>query len=323
MLSAYLFDQRKGESVEAWADALQSLTGSQVLWLDLLDVSAAEELEVKDALGLEDLDICGDGRQQPALTQRADYLEVTAVCVVETEDRSPAQPATINCFVGKNWVVTSHAIELAIIDEFRARTEGQGDIGDLDAPTFLAALLGSVVTSYQRAFDRIEMDLEEFDLEALRSARRDTEQRIGVLVDVRQQVGALRRSLVPHREVFVALSEREFDPVSTEQSANRFIALAVKTDAALTAALDAKNAITGSFDVVIARTEHRTNEIMKVLALASILLLPGALIAGVMGMNVNFSASVFTHSPTFWAVMVLIALLAVGTLGAARVKHWI
>jgi len=180
-----------------------------------------------------------------------------------------------------------------------------------------------VVTSYQRAFDKIEIDLEEFDVEALRSARRDTEEQIGVLVDVRRQVGALRRSLVPHRELFVALSEREFDPVSTEQSAKRFNDLAVKTDAALAAALDAKNAITGSFDVVIARTEHRTNEIMKVLALASILLLPGALIAGLMGMNVNFGANVFAGSELFWIVMALIVLLAVGTLGAARMKHWI
>jgi magnesium transporter len=323
MLSAYLFDQRLGENVEAWADALHGLSGSQVLWLDLLDASAAEEGELKDALGLEDLDICGDGREKPALTQREDYLEVTAVCVVSAEDGSAAQPATINCFVGKNWVVTSHSVELALIDEFRERTEGQGDIGDLDAPTFLASLLGSVVTSYQRAFDKIEMDLEEFDIEALRSARRDTEQRIGVLVDVRRQVGALRRSLVPHREVFVALSEREFDPVSTEQSAKRFSDLAAKTDSALGSALDAKNAITGSFDVVIARTEHRTNEIMKVLALASILLLPGALIAGLMGMNVNFSANVFASSEMFWIVVALIVLLAVGTLGAARMKHWI
>lgn len=323
MLSAYLFDQSQGASVVDWVDAFQRLAGTQVLWLDLIGASAAEELEVRDALGLQDLDICGDGREKPALTQREDYLEVTAVCVVQTEDGSAAEPATINCFVGENWVVTSHTIELALIDEFRERTDGQGDIGDLDAPTFLAALLGSVVTSYQRAFDKIEMDLEEFDLEALLSARRDTEQRIGVLVDVRRQVGALRRSLVPHREVFVALSEREFDPVSTEQSAKRFNDLAVKTDAALAAALDAKNAITGSFDVVIARTEHRTNEIMKVLALASILLLPGALLAGLMGMNVNFGANVFAGSVLFWIVIAVILLLAAGTLGAARMKHWI
>ena len=121
----------------------------------------------------------------------------------------------------------------------------------------------------------------------------------------------------------MALSQREFDPVSTEQSAKRFNDLAVKTDAALAAALDAKNPITGPFDVVIARAEHRTNEIMKVLALASILLLPGALIAGVMGMNVNLSAHAFAGSVLFWVVLAVIALLAGGTLGAARLKHWI
>jgi len=36
MLSAYLFDQRQGESVEEWADALQGLSGDQLLWLDVL-----------------------------------------------------------------------------------------------------------------------------------------------------------------------------------------------------------------------------------------------------------------------------------------------
>jgi hypothetical protein len=35
MVSAYLFDQRRGERIEAWQDALGGLTESQVLWLDL------------------------------------------------------------------------------------------------------------------------------------------------------------------------------------------------------------------------------------------------------------------------------------------------
>jgi Mg2+ and Co2+ transporter CorA len=144
---------------------------------------------------------------------------VTAVCVAEAEDGSAPQPAAIHCFVGENWVVTSHAVELALIDEFRERADGPGEIGVLVAPSFLASLLGSVITTYQRAFDKIEMNLEEFDLEALRSPGGDAERRIGVLVDVRRQIGALRRSLVPHREVFVALSQRELDPVSTDQSA--------------------------------------------------------------------------------------------------------
>ena len=89
-------------------------------------------------------------------------------------------------------------------------------------------------------------------------------------------------------------------------SAERFEKLTEQLDVALSAARDAKDAVVSSFDVLILRTEHRTNEIVKVLTLASILLLPGALIAGVMGMNVNFSAATFARSPLFWAVMAAI-----------------
>jgi Mg2+ and Co2+ transporter CorA len=126
-----------------------------------------------------------------------------------------------------------------------------------------------------------------------------------------------------HRDVFAALTDAEFDPVSSEESAERFGQLASKTDAALAAARDAKDAINGSFDVLIARTEHRTSEIIKVLTEASILLLPGALIAGVMGMNVNFKASTFAHSPIFLGAVLAILLVAGATVGVARSRRWI
>ena len=128
---------------------------------------------------------------------------------------------------------------------------------------------------------------------------------------------------LPTANCFAALSHSEFDPLSSEESAERFTQLGASVDAALAAARDAKDAVIGSFDVLIVRTEHRTNEIMKILTLASILLLPGALIAGVMGMNVNFKAGVFANSPLFWAVITAIALLATATLAAARSRRWI
>ena len=103
-------------------------------------------------------------------------------------------------------------------------------------------------------------------------------------------------------------------------SAERFEKLTAQIDAALASATEAKDAVVSSFDVLILRTEHRTNEIMKVLTLASILLLPGALIAGVMGMNVNFSAGTFAGSPLFWIVIVLIVAIALATLGFARAQ---
>jgi magnesium transporter len=323
MVSACLFDQRRGERIEAWQDALRGLTESQVLWLDLQGSSEKEESEVRAALALSGEDTFAEGDQSPSLGQRETYLKVDTRAASDAGDRSSRESVAISCFIGKNWILTAHASELAVVNDFRERAEGGGEIGILDAPSFLALLLGWVVTSYLQAFDKIEAELEEFDLRVLRSAGRDAEEEIRVLVEIRQRVGGLRRSLALHRDLFAALTDAEFDPVSTQDSAERFRQLAVKTDAALVAARDAKDAINGSFDVLIARTEHRTNEIIKVLTVASILLLPGALIAGVMGMNVNFSASTFAHSPIFLGSVVVILLIAGATLGVARSRRWI
>jgi magnesium transporter len=180
-----------------------------------------------------------------------------------------------------------------------------------------------VVTSYLHAFDEIEETLDEFDVQALANPSNDPEEAIRMLSAARSRVGRLRRTLAPHREVFSALSHSEFDPLSSEQSAERFVALTARVDAALASARDARDGIASSFDVLIVRTEHRTNEIMKVLTIASILLLPGALIAGVAGMNVNFNPDVFVHSSLFWIVDTAIIGIALATLAFARLRRWI
>ena len=85
-------------------------------------------------------------------------------------------------------------------------------------------------------------------------------------------------------------------------------------------ARDAREAIVGSFDVLIARGGHRTNEIMKVLTLTSVILLPGALIAGVMGMN--FKVGLFDEPMLFWVVVAAIAAIAPVTIFLAKSWKW-
>ena len=180
-----------------------------------------------------------------------------------------------------------------------------------------------VVNSYLHAFDEIEESLDEFDVKALRIQAMTRSTRFGMLSAARSRVGRLRRTLAPHREVFATLGHSEFDPLSSQESAQRFLALTERVDAALASARDARDGIASSFDVLIVRTEHRTNEIMKVLTLASILLLPGALLAGVAGMNVNLNPQTFVHSTLFWVVVTAIILIALTTLAFARLRRWI
>ena len=324
MLTAYLFDQRQGKPVEEWADALPSLSKNQTLWVDLVDPSEDEAQAVNEGFGLGGVELrAGEPAARPSLDQSEDHIRVTAIAVSDEENDPAREAVVLDCFIGVNWVLTVHTREVAVIEDFRSQAEGKGELGILDAPSFLATLLEWVVTSYSRAFDEVESTLEEFDVSVLRSPRRDTERQISVLVETRSRVGRLRRALAPHREIFAALAHPELDLISTERSAERFAKLTAQVDNALASARDAKDAVVSSFDVLILRTEHRTGEVVKVLTLASILLLPGALIAGVMGMNVNFSSGVFVHSPLFWVVVSAIVTIALATLGFARLREWI
>ncbi len=325
MVQAYLFDRRQGESVDDWAESLRRLDKDQVLWLDLQDASHEQAADVLDALDLADAGELrlADPEMNPAVEQHEGHLRVTAVAVSDAERDPDRERTVVDCLLGPNWVLTAHSADIPALDDFRTIAEGKGEIGLLDAPSFLSTVLEWVVSSYLHAFDEIEESLDEFDVKALANPSNDPEEEIRMLSAARRRVGRLRRTLAPHREVFATLSHSEFDPLSSQESAERFRALTARVDAALASARDARDGIASSFDVLIVRTEHRTNEIMKVLTLASILLLPGALLAGVAGMNVNFNAQTFVHSALFWVVVTAIILIALTTLALARLRRWI
>jgi magnesium transporter len=325
MVKAYLFDKRRGESVEDWAGCLHRLNKSQLLWLDLQDPSQGQAAEVLDVLDLGDAAELrlGDPDKSPRVEQHEGHLRVIAVAVSDQERDPDRERIVVDCLLGSNWVLTAHTADIAALDDFRSVAEGRGEIGLLDAPSFLSTVLEWVVTGYLHAFDEVEESLDAFDAKALANPSKDPEEEMRVLSAARSRVGRLRRTLAPHREVFAALSHSEFDPLSSQESAERFLALAARVDAALASARDARDGIANSFDVLIVRTEHRTNEIMKVLTLASILLLPGALLAGLAGMNVNFGAQTFVNSVLLWLVVSAIILIALATLALARLRRWI
>jgi Mg2+ and Co2+ transporter CorA len=144
---------------------------------------------------------------------------------------------------------------------------------------------------------------------------------IARLVEARGQIGRLRRALASHREPILALTRPELEAITSSSSAERFAALRDRLETAVQAARDSRESVVGSFDVVLASTGQRTNEIMKVLTLVSVLILPGTLLAGVMGMN--FKLGLFTEDVYLWVVIAAMVLIAIVTLVVARMRDWV
>ena len=319
MSAAILFDRDQVEHLDDISERPRRLSGSKLLWVDL-DRSSEDGLsEVAEVFGLDDETRArlAESRDRAVFRDHGRYLHVSTYAPTDDEE---CRLIALECVVGDNWVVTAHDEPIAVLEEFAARVSGSGDTGSLDGPAFLAALLDWVLGSYSAAFDRIEQRLEEFDVHAMRGDA-EPERDIERLVAMRQQVGKLRRALAAHRSALVSLTYPELEALGDAAASERFQSLLGRFESTMQEARDAREAIVGSFDVLIARGGQRTNEIMKVLTLASVILLPGALIAGVMGMN--FKVGLFDNPSLFWVVVAAIVAIAPVAIGLAKRWDWI
>ena len=254
-----------------------------------------------------------------SLLDAGQHLHVT-LYVASGEGGEPVL-RPVECVLGPNWVVTAHEAEIEVLEEFRERAEGRGHFGQLDSPSFVAAVVDWVVASYFRAFEEIESELEELDAKIMADIPKNVADELARLVELRRSIGTLRRALSPHREVIIALAHPELDLLSTEGSAQRFAALEGRVAQAVEAAREAKESTRGSFDLLVARIGQRTNDIMKLLTLVTVILLPASVLAGVMGMN--FQVGFFDLVWMFWAVIAVMLAIAVLVLSIARNRGWI
>ena len=321
MLTAFVFDESESQHVEDLRAALDQVADKSLLWLALHDPTEQEVAAVQEALGLSGEQAARLLEQPPraSLVDAGERLHVTLYAASGEGGEPVLRP--VECVLGPNWVVTAHDGEIEVLDEFLERAEGGGQIGDLDSPSFIAAVVDWVVTSYFRAFEEVESELEELDARVMSDVPKNVSDELARLVELRRSIGTLRRALSAHDEVIAALAHPELDLLSTETSAERFARLGNRVTQAVDAAREAKESTRGSFDLLVARIGQRTNEVMKLLTLVTVILLPASVIAGVMGMN--FEVGFFDLVWMFWAVIAAMLGIAIFVLSLARTRRWI
>lgn len=317
MSTAYLFRGREAEELPDPGDwAPDRASRDSLLWIDV-DGPEVDDAQLAAALGLDEEKLALGEVGRASFQEAAGFLDIALLA----PDGVGRELASVRLLVGTSWVVSLHEKPVAALDTLRERTQGGGSTGELDGPGFVAMLLEWMLAAYEEAFEGIERDLEAIDVEAMNGAERDPEAHLERLVSLRSEVGRLRRSLFQHRVVIASLSHPGLADVGGEEGAERFAALRERFRDAVDSARDARESVFNSFDVLIARTEQRTNEIVKLLTILSFLLLPGSLVAGLLGMN--FDVVIFDWSWLFWGVLGVFLTFVVATLAIARARRWL
>jgi Mg2+ and Co2+ transporter CorA len=216
---ALLFREHEVEEVDGWPGLLDRLGPSSLLWIDLEHPDDEEFACLAKALGLDDHSVRRlEGEEtSPYLCDFGEYIHVTG-CVPRGESRVLEG---VDCLVSKSWVVTVRDGPVEVVDELREQAEGAGEVGRLDGLGFVADILTWVLEGYLRAFETIDEELERLDRDAMQGSP-SHERSLARLVEVRAEIGHLRRTLVSHRTVLLALTRPELAGISTADSGERF-----------------------------------------------------------------------------------------------------
>lgn len=322
--TARLFDaDRLDKEFELSREAVGSIGKRQLLWVDFLlsgEPAGDEAFLEMLPFGRDEVTEWWASTFRPRLTVHGDYF--LARVVVIPPDGPAEDEVVLDLAVGKNVVLTAHREPVVFLNEINARITADTTLGEIDSADFATVLLEGLVTSYLELTDAILAEVDTLDRQALKATgERDL---LTDLVDLRHRIASVRRVLVSHRPVIAALAGADFKVATRTDDAAvpRLAAMTARFEGAISAIDGAREALIGTFDIHMSRTAQRTNDVMKILTITSVLLLPTGVIAGFMGMNLK--APYGNDDPTiFWIVVAAIVIIAVATLAMLRIRKWL
>jgi Mg2+ and Co2+ transporter CorA len=299
---------------------IQAVTPRQLVWADLVAPTEEELDDIAERFGLpvEIVRWLALDDDQPRAALHGRYIRLRAIAVQPSPDGPFMRPLGI--VAGWRYVLTVHPEPLDLLGQLDAWLADDAAIGQLDAAMFLAAILNSVVTGYFVATDSLEDRVDAIDDDLLGGAQADIA--LTRLVELRHVATDLRRAITAHREVFGSLAWADFEAIAETHAAGRFQLVADRFDRAVDAIENARDQVVGAFDIHLARTAQRTNDIVRILTIVSAVLLPCSLVAALLSMNVLTPLPMDDKS-VFWIIVVAIAVFATAVLAVARRAAWL
>jgi magnesium transporter len=223
----------------------------------------------------------------------------------------------LNFFLGKNFLVTYHAVPLRSIQTTEERCL-KGTVHVARAPDRVAhTLLDGIVENYKPALEELSLEIGELEAQVLQHVGKETLNRI---IQIKKEVLHLRQIIGPQREVLARFARGEFKLIRAHlvpYYRDVYDALFHIYELSQTYA----DSLTGILQVYLNMSSNQTGEVVKVLTLITVITTPLIIVGTWYGMN--FSGMPELHwKYGYAAAAVVTALSTIGTYWYFRKKQW-
>lgn len=221
-------------------------------------------------------------------------------------------------FIGRNYLVTIHRGEIpAIAETLRLWQMPASPLGRTTG-ALAHALLDGIVDAYFPILDGIADRLQEVE-DAIFDAFEEAQ--VQAVFDLRKDLLRIRRVLAPMRDILNGLLRRDLDLFAPDEVAY-FRDVHEHTIRHIETLDIDRELISGVLESYLSMQSNRLNQIVKVLTVASIVLMTNSLVAGIYGMN-------FVHLPELrWRygygfALALMAAISLGLIALFRRIRWL
>jgi magnesium transporter len=287
------------------------------MWIDLTDPSHDVVGEISRCLGIHHL-IAEDIVERNQRAKIEAFGELLHLVMYGLLYEGELISVELDIVLGKRFLLTAHE---AGWDPVRApvlRVEGAGRYLAQGTDYLLWALTDALVDSYFPVFDRIGDEIDTLQEDVL---RRPSSWLVERLFQVRRDLLTIRRAVMPQREIFNQLTNRDMkliDPSRIVYFRDVYDHLIRLTDE-----LDSFREMVGTtLDAYLSTVNNNLSEIMKRLTAVTAVLAGIGALAGIFGMS-EAGLALSVVDARFWILTAIIAL--VGLLGFAYFRRigWI
>lgn len=290
------------------------------VWVDLDGYAPPDLEDVAARLDLPEaaVRVALAGWQRPRVGVFGDRFFVAVTVPHGDPETRRVLAGQLDLFVGRNELVSAHRRPLPFAPRVMARAVQNPALLKLDSAFLLSIVLDELLAHYEDLTEGLEDEIEAMEERALTDA---SDAFLEDLLGLKRFVFAVSRLANQHRPLLEAFLRPDFPLVGGDVIEPYFRDLEARLGR-LTDALDAaRDAVNGAFDLYVSRVSHRTNGIMKVLAIVSTLLLPATVILGFFG--TSFEEPRLATTAGFVVMVALILLVTAGALVLFARWGWI
>ncbi|GIU67398.1 CorA family divalent cation transporter [Candidatus Phycosocius spiralis] len=331
-MSLTFFTKSSSAPVELSQALPEQIGGDDVLWIDLVQPNQYEEALVEQVFGI---DVPTDS-ERSAIEESARFYIDNQVLVLHSTVVARVKPTAIDdmaskslgirhkreivsFFVTKSALITVRNCALRAFEANAGRASA--DLSDVETgPDVLLALLESLV---ERVADFLSASAQELEALNLRILVGRRSIRVEVILKRLGQLGAgasQSRDSLSSMSRLIRFAIAHGGPWSMPKDRLHLLATDIETLQRQGEALT--NDLTFFLDATLGLVNARQNEILKVMAIVTLLFAPPTLLASFFGMNFQHMSVFADPSAPYWATALMIASSVV-IYSLARLGKWL